>query len=176
MAIDPTAFGGAADILAGLLGLLLAGVLPSMAITATALRSGGLRVDQIRRYAAGLRLQMGFWVGLFLLGLLAGLGLVVGASVNWSIETYRFPALPAFVPENGARFVVAWIVACLVLLIARLPAFYAALTSLVDLAETSAVSEAQLRDTPKRDDVSRQVDAIQTPDGFGRQVELKKRA
>ena len=174
-AIPPNVFSHAADVLAALLGLVLAGVLPSMAVTATALRSGGLRVEQIRRYAKGLRNQMGFWVGLFLLGLFAGAGLATGEGLQWSIVTPRAPWVPQWIPTNGARLVVGWVIFFLALIIIRLPAFYRALISLVDLAEDSAVSEADLRDKPVLDRIAKQVGEIETPPEFGKNVALRRR-
>jgi len=164
------AFGRAADVVASVLGLLLAGVLTGMAVTAAALQPSRLGKPAIKGFAAGLRRQMGFWMGLFVLGLITAGVLAVGEAMEWGLPTPRPQFIPDWVPAEGGRWLGFALLVPLSVWVMRLPAFYRALVSLIGLSEKAALAEHDEEAAAARAEAAEELQHIKSSPDFGKVI------
>lgn len=79
--------------LIALFGLLLAGALPTMILTATILRAGAFSPKRVGDYARALDAQLSFWFALFIWALLACVAVMLSKAF-WNEGHQRFIDLP----------------------------------------------------------------------------------
>lgn len=81
--------------LIALFGLLLAGALPTMILTATILRAGAFSPKRVGDYAKALDSQLSFWFGLFIWALLACVAIMLSKALWNEARPYsvHFPAV-----------------------------------------------------------------------------------
>ncbi|PWB89853.1 hypothetical protein C5688_13520 [Methylocystis sp. MitZ-2018] len=161
--------------LIALFGLIMAGILPTMVLTASALRAGNLSVKRLLAYQDALRNQLVIWIGLFLISLFASLFVIFGKMVNWSLLL----SLPTsrdgqhYVSFDLIRILNSLIVMALMLLVARAVAVGNGLISLLRLSTELAISEAQARDEERHRATKAEIDGMPERKGFGDYVNLK---
>ncbi|MEQ1812523.1 MAG: hypothetical protein ABL889_21525 [Terricaulis sp.] len=135
-----------------LLSLMLAGLFPTMLLTATVLRAGKMSAKRIGEYGAALRAQMHFWIGLFLACLGGTLFVIVakafgaeGVASNLNIGSMHFTQ------DDFAGIALGCVGFCIGVVLQRLPAAYSGILSLLTLnvsmaQEEAAASDKQLAD------------------------------
>jgi hypothetical protein len=165
-------FDEASQELIAVFGLMMAAVLPTMVLTATVLRSGGLSVKRIRDYRDALVHQVHIWAGLFLLSLLACTAVVVGKTIGWEFNIVA-PTRLGGGSFNLATLLNGIIVALMVLLALRARAVIDGIRSLIDLSADIAMSEAQRRDDAAHREIEQKISQAEPRKGFGDYVSLK---
>lgn len=165
-------FDKASQELIAVFGLMMAAVLPTMVLTATVLRSGGLSVKRIEEYRIALTRQLQIWAGLFLLSLCACTALVIGKTISWHAEIRILTRIGEF-NWNFATLLNGIIVALLVLLTLRAKAVIDGIRSLIDLSADVAVSEAKQRDETLNKAVDAAISRNELRQGYGDYVSLK---
>lgn len=83
--LPPKAFKEVTQELIALFGLMMAGVLPTMVLTASMLRAGNLSVKKLQDYRDALHSQLSIWIGFFLISLFASLFVIIGKMMDWSL-------------------------------------------------------------------------------------------
>jgi hypothetical protein len=162
--------------LMAMFGLLMAGILPTMVLTASALRAGNLSVKKLTDYKAALARQMNVWIGLFIISLVASVVVIVGKMAGWSIPV-SFPKLEkadlSVFDFDAIRIVNAMIAGAGALLVLRAFSLGRGIVSLLTLSSELALGEARLRDEERNKKVDAEVLEIAARPGFGDYVELK---
>ena len=174
--LPKSAPGTASQELLAFFGLLMAGVLPTMVLAASSLRSGALSRRRIQRYYDALVVQMRVWAGLFMLSLFASLVVIIGKLVGWTLPLTT-PILAAYQPTwlpsldiiYGFNFIILF---CLFLLVSRAAAIIAGLRSLLRLSAEIAMSEADERSRLTTDNLESDLRGIGESRGHGEYVEL----
>ena len=170
-----TAFKDVTQELIALFGLMMAGVLPTMVLTASALRAGNLSVKKLMDYRDALRRQLAVWIGLFLISLISSLLLVVGKMIAWSF-TMRLPLAWAGVTDfsfDSVHALNAMIVAALTVVLFRAIGVGNGIISLLRLSAELAISEAQARDDERHRAAQTSISQMEERKGFGEYVDLK---
>jgi len=168
------AFKDVTQELMALFGLMMAGVLPTMVLTASVLRAGNLSVQKIKSYRDALRSQMIIWIGLFVISLGASILIVVGKMLSWSLPVVI--PLSYFGYSNTEfdliRVVNALIATSLSLLLLRAISVGNGIISLLRLSAELAIGEAHAREDGSRKSAEQAIANISERDGFGKYVEL----
>lgn len=161
--------------LIALFGLMMAGVLPTMVLTASALRAGNLSVKKLTAYRDALSAQLKVWIGLFIISLAASSLVILGKMVGWSLEV----SVPAGWPWIGSTshdfisVVNALVSACLVLVVMRGFSVGSGILSLHRLSAEIALSEASLRDEERYRAGDEVIGRLGERPNFGDYVNLK---
>lgn len=173
--MKPDAYKDVTQELIALFGLMMAGVLPTMVLTASALRAGNLSIRKLSAYRDALFVQLKVWIGLFLASLVASSLVILGKMLGWS--------LPISIPGSVVGFgnfsydliavVNALVTACLALVILRGFAVGSGVVSLLRLSAEIALSEARLRDEERHRAGDDALAHLSDRPGFGEYVELK---
>jgi hypothetical protein len=154
---------------------MMAGVLPTMVLTASALRAGNLSVRRLQGYLDALRRQLAIWIGLFLISLVASVLVIIGKMIDWSAVI----SLPLSwiglhtISVDLIRVLNALITMALALVVLRAVAVGNGIVSLLRLSGEIAISEAQARDDARRRATAVAIDGIPERKGYGDYVELK---
>jgi hypothetical protein len=172
----PNAYKDVTQELIALFGLMMAGVLPTMVLTASALRAGNLSVRKLSAYRDALFVQMKVWIGLFIVSLIASSLVILGKMIGWS--------LPLTIPlgvlgwndlsYDFISVVNALVTGCLALVILRGLAVGSGIASLLRLSAEIALSEARLRDEDRHRAGDEALGRLPERPGFGEYVELKQ--
>jgi hypothetical protein len=158
--------------LIAMFGLVMAGVLPTMVLTASALRAGNMSARRVTDYARALDRQLNVWVGLFIISLAACLAVIAGSVNGWAL-LLDWQVLPTLrVQYDFIHIVNGFVVACGVLLALRSLAFGRGVRSLLKLTAEIAISEAKARDDEKTKEAREAIAAIPARPGFGEYVDL----
>lgn len=173
--VPPPVIVSVSQELIALFGLLLAGALPTMILTATILRAGAFSPKRVGQYAEALDSQLSFWFGLFIWALFACVSIMVSKAL-WDIHSpYRLDfSTPSMGKVQALHVVVEWSrVADMILgltgaqVVYRLFPMLAGLRSLLRLnsliATEEAARNAQDKLNPGRQDLS----AAKPPGGHG---------
>ncbi|MCZ8079098.1 MAG: hypothetical protein O9289_06060 [Rhodobacteraceae bacterium] len=167
----------ASSELTALFSLLMAGVLPTMALTANSLRPGNLSVKTIGEYGAALRRQMNVWIGLFLISLIACLALILGKLVNWEIvlPLSAWQSRPSVIPDevNLSSLLTMCVFGPLLLILFRAIDIGNGVLSLLRLSLEISLSEAKKRDEDQMNDARKAIEEMEDREGFGAYVELR---
>ncbi|RVI87764.1 hypothetical protein CN186_30150 [Sinorhizobium medicae] len=174
--LPPQAFKDVTQEMMALFGLMMAGVLPTMVLTASALRAGNLSVKKLTEYHSALRRQMLVWFGLFLISLCASTFVIIGKMVDWSLPlstpSLPFVSLPAL-SFDSIRFINAGIAASASLIVLRAFSVGRGILSLLRLSAEIAVGEAKLRDEERHRVGDSDVAHIAERPDYGKYVDLK---
>lgn len=173
--LPPKAFKDVTQELIALFGLMMAGVLPTMVLTASVLRAGNLSVKKLLAYRDALRRQMVVWIGLFVISLVASLLLIVGKMVDWS-AVISIPL--AWAGANIISFDVipllnSLVVMAMALIVFRAVAVGNGIISLLRLSAELAISEAQAREDARHQAAETAIAALSEREGYGGYVNLK---
>ena len=169
------AFKDVTQELLSMFGLLMAGILPTMVLTANALRPANLSVKKLLTYKKALQRQMNVWIGLFVLALAASVFVILGKMLGWS--------LPISIPQLGdydlspygfdaIRVLNAAIAGVGALLVLRAFSLGTGILSLLSLTSELAVGEAQLRDEERNQRVNDDIMQMAERPGYGDYVDL----
>lgn len=138
-----------------LFGLMMAAVLPTMILTASVLRPGGMSVKKIYEYRNALITQTKVWAGLFIWSLVCCVFVLIGKLTSWSI-----PAQWNYLIEfqiDLIDFINFIIYFGSTLIISRVCSIVDGIISLIDLSAKISVSEIQEINNkiaePRADDV-----------------------
>jgi hypothetical protein len=160
-----------AEIVA-LVSLLMAGVLPTAALGATVLRSGGMPVKRIEQYRTALLQQLRIWAGLFVIAF-ATCAIVVGGKMSgWQI-LLNLPASLGGQQWNAGKVFSGLLSFSLVLLACRVVTIFDGLRSLISLSADIAVSEAQDRENGAIERAQQAFKQMPPRPGFGAEVQLR---
>jgi hypothetical protein len=165
--------------LIALFGLLLAGALPTMILTATILRAGAFSPKRVGQYAAALEEQLSFWFALFIWALLACLA-VTASKVLWNggaLLTTLIPAVEA--GRLGTQpFTIEWVrladailAASAFQVVIRLLPMLRGLRSLLRLNSTIAKEEAVEKALQQTSGGRRKAAEVEATPGHGSVVE-----
>jgi hypothetical protein len=157
---------------------MMAAVLPTMVLTATVLRAGGLSVKRIVDLRNALMRQLHVWAGLFLISLGACVLVIVGQVFDWNIpltvptiET-RYVAVDGF-SFDVVRILNGAIVGLLTLLLVRSKAVVDGLRSLIALSADVAISEAEQRNIEQQSLAQRGINELPERPDFGSYTDLR---
>lgn len=170
------AFKDVTQELIALFGLMMAGVLPTMVLTASVLRAGNLSVKKLQAYRDALRSQLVIWIGLFLISLGASLLVIIGKMVDWSIVIQ----IPISGPGHKSidldliRVLNALIVIFLSLLVLRAVEVGNGIISLLGLSAELAISEAQVRDEARHREAEEAIEGMLERKSFGDYIDSSK--
>ncbi len=170
------AFKGVTQELIALFGLMMAGVLPTMVLTASVLRAGNLSVKTLKQYRDALRGQMLIWIGLFLISMVGSLLVIVGKVSEWSI-VFEVPLAWAQLHDRTFEIISvlnALIVMALSLVVLRAVAVGNGILSLLRLSADLAISEAQLREDDRHKAAESAISTMSERADFGSYIELKQ--
>lgn len=139
------------------LSILNAAIFPTVILSATVLKASGLSRDLIERYRVALRKQVSFFFGILLFSLMAILVIIVGRSANWKLE-FSLPGIDhRFVWSGIFNLAIGFL---LTIVGCRLPAFFRALMSLVDVHIDSVAEEAADRRRQRREARQQELDGL----------------
>lgn len=175
VALPTDTFKDVTQELIALFGLLMAGVLPTMVLTASVLRPSNLSVKRLLHYRDALRTQMLVWIGLFLASFVSSIFVIIGKIVNWSIE-FKTPEIGEILNSynfDAIRIINALIVIGLALVLTRIISVGNGVLSLLGLSAELAIGEAKARDELKFADVEAAVREMSEREEFGKYVDLK---
>jgi hypothetical protein len=151
----PAVLLSASQELIGFISLLLAGLVPAMTLTATALRGEGLSSARVRDYGKSLRRQLDFWGVLFLVGLVAVFAICAAKIVSKSdIPEFNVSGRGFDVstgPFASALLMIGF--SALSVIVARLWPAYRGLRSLLDLTVGLAERQALANDRTLGDEL-----------------------
>lgn len=165
---DPTLYNSVSQEMIAFFALIMAGVLPTAALAATVLRSGGLTEKSVMDYQRALLAQLTVWAGLFFISLAGAACLIVGKAVDWKLP---IPFSLIGLPNLDAGVILTGITsAVFVLLITRFSVVFVGLRSLIELSGSIAVSEIHLRDSHAAAQAQRPARQLPERPGFGNQV------
>lgn len=170
-------FDKASQELIGIFGLLMAGVLPTMVLTASVLRAGNFSRHRIQQTQRALSRQMNVWIGLFFLCLIASVAIVAGKSTGWSI-VIKIPdqlagasILAIFGGAiNFAKLLNAVVFAAIVLVVVRALSVGRGIISILNLNAEMALAEASVRDNTLVERVIPPGSGLTRPEGFGERI------
>jgi hypothetical protein len=168
------AFKDVTQELIALFGLMMAGVLPAMVLTASVLRADNMSVKKLIEYRDALRRQMTFWIGLFLISLVASLFVIVGKMAGWSIDV-RIPLSSLRLIDvefDAIRIVNMLITMSLAVVVLRVIAVGNGVISLLRLSAELAISEAQARDEVRHRQAEEAIRNMPERKGFADYVDL----
>lgn len=178
LVIPPAPIATVSQELIALFGLLLAGALPTMILTATILRAGAFSPKRIGEYGAALDAQLSFWFGLFLWAMAACVAVLVGKAA-WDAKTPYVLLIP-----HGITARVPWLASveitrlanCAlgftgVQVVARLVPMLHGLRSLLRLNSLIATEEAVAKAKEQTASGAVKVRQVQPPPGHGSVVE-----
>ena len=114
--LPPNAMTRIDEMVVTFLSIVLAAVIPGVALTAGTARPPAATARDARKFGERLADQVGFWFSFLWLGALAVGTVVLGRALEWKLSTPRPSFIPEFVPPGGAWLVFAG--CTLVLLIA----------------------------------------------------------
>jgi len=174
-ALPTDAFKDVTQELMALFGLLMAGVLPTMVLTASVLRPSNMSVKRLYQYRDALRTQMLVWIGLFLASFVSSIFVILGKILEWTIAV-DIPAIPGITGAwhfDAIRVVNSIIVFGLVLVLTRIISVGNGVLSLLGLSAELAIGEAQARDNLKFTNVEAAVREMPERQDFGTYVDLK---
>lgn len=169
------AFDTVTQELIALFGLIMAGVLPTMVLTASVLRPGNFSVKKLIDYRDALRSQLVVWIGLFLVSLIASLLVIIGKMLSWSLPvtiSMSWIGLESISFES-VRVLNSLLVVALALVILRSVTVGNGIISLLRLSAELAISEAQAREEQRHRSAEASLNAMSERKGFGEYVELK---
>lgn len=107
--IPPPVIVSVSQELIALFGLLLAGALPTMILTATILRAGAFSPKRVGQYAVALDSQLSFWFGLFIWALFACVSIMISKALWDPQSPYEVRAsVPAIGNLGSVTFVLQW--------------------------------------------------------------------
>jgi hypothetical protein len=168
------AFKGVTQELIAMFGLMMAGVLPTMVLTASVLRAGNLSVKTLKQYRDALRGQMLIWIGLFLVSMVASLLVIVGKMLDWSVLV-KVPLAWLKQPDfifQAIPILNMLVVMALALVVFRAVAVGNGIISLLRLSAELAISEAQLREDDRHKAAELEIAKMSEREGFGSYVSL----
>lgn len=176
---SPKALTSVSQELIALFGMLLAGALPTMILTATILRAGAFSPRRVGEYAAALEKQLSFWFSLFIWALLACIA-VTATKAAWDdhhpyvisihhvqIGKWKSPALEYSISRLGELFL--GLAGAQVLY--RLFPMLSGLRSLLRLNSTIATEEAAEKAKAKLPPGAKELKDVKPPEGHGAVVE-----
>jgi hypothetical protein len=165
---DATFYNGVSQEMIAFFALIMAGVLPTAALAATVLRSGGLTEKSITDYQTALLGQLTVWAGLFFLSLIGSACLIIGKAIDWKIP---IPFSLIGLPNFDAGIILTGVTsAVFVLLLTRFSVVFVGLRSLIELSGEIAVSEIRLRDSSAAAQTQRPARQLPERPGFGNQI------
>ncbi len=142
--------------------LIMAGLLPAMILTATALRGDAFSATRVRELGIRLRAQLQFWAMLFLFALIAVLGVCAAKMSNDSSSIVT--SLGKWnITYSTANFTTAALMlgySALAVVLARLYPAYRGLCSLLDLTITTAEAQALSNDRTLADTLNAKAERI----------------
>lgn len=103
--VSPAMMGRIDEMLVTFLSIVLAAVIPGIALTASAARPSVRTPLEARQFGKRLEDQVGFWFGFLWTGGLAVTFVVVGRALDWRLVTVRPNWTPGWVPEGHAWLV-----------------------------------------------------------------------
>lgn len=168
------AFKDVTQELIALFGLMMAGVLPTMVLTASVLRAGNLSVKTLKQYRDALRRQMLLWIGLFIVSLSASLLVVFGKIVNWTIVV----SLPlSWLKLQDTKFETVHLLNALIAMALAVVLFRAitvgnGILSLLGLSAELAISEAQDREDARHLKAEGAIKEMGEREGYGGYVDI----
>lgn len=173
--LPPKSFKDVTQELIALFGLMMAGVLPTMVLTASVLRAGNLSVKKLQEYRDALRDQLVIWIGLFFVSLIASLLVIVGKMLDWSLIV---PVPLEWAGRKSISFdavhvLNSLVVVCLALVVFRAVAVGNGIISLLRLSAELAISEAHARDEARHRAAEASIEGMIERKGFGDYVDLK---
>lgn len=95
------------EMLVTFMSIVLAAVMPGIALTAAAARPPVSTPLEANRYGDRLKEQVGFWFGFLWTGALAVAIIVAGRTMQWRLSTPRPTYVPDWVPEGHAWLILA---------------------------------------------------------------------
>lgn len=161
--------------LIALFGLMMAGVLPTMVITASVLRAGNLSVKRLIAYRDGLRAQLILWIGLFFVSLVTCLMVIFGKMAEWSVSIYVPMAWLRMsdLSFDAVRFVNGMISLGIALVVFRAISVGNGVITLLHLSAELAISDARMRDESAHKRTEDSIKNMAERPDFGSFVDLK---
>ncbi len=104
-AIPAVALSRVDEMLVTFLSILLAAVIPGVALTATAQRPSSDSALAARKLGADLELQVSFWFGFLLIGGFSVAVIIVSGALDWKLVTPRPAYIPSWIPSGSAWLV-----------------------------------------------------------------------
>lgn len=165
-------FANVTQELVALFGLMMAAVLPTMVLTASALRGGNLSVRRLTAYRDALLVQLKVWIGLFVVSFVCGVLVMVGKMIDWQILVF-IPWGERELHLNLAHGLSALLAGMLMLVSLRVVSVGHGIVSLLRLSAELALAEAKARDAERFAAADKAVAAIKDNPEHGRYVDLK---
>ena len=178
-AAPPAVIVAVSQELIALFGLLLAGALPTMILTATILRAGAFSPKRIGEYGAALEAQLSFWFALFLWAMAACVAVMM-AKALWDPSAPYLVWLPDLslgrmtVPRpevEWSRVADVALGIAAVQVVGRLVPMLRGLRSLLRLNALIATEEAAAKAKAETTAGAERVRQIKPPPGHGEMVE-----
>jgi len=151
-------------------GVIVASVIPTMALMATVLRAGRRSVREVTMLGRALMAQFDFWVGVLVIGLLLSALLLLGATFGWKTITFTASFRGVLFPFDPIQLVNGLILGCSVLLWSKFKPFVEGFRSLLELHVEQVVEEAKERFEDDTAEATRNVLTKPNDPSFGEMV------
>ncbi|MRN67826.1 hypothetical protein [Brucella sp. 10RB9213] len=146
------------------LSIINAAIFPTVVLSATVLKGVNVSPALVERYRKALRLQISFFFGILLFSLMAIGTIIIAQVLDWRFE-FTVPRYEHHFEWNGIfNFLIVFFASVVAF---RLPAFFRAVVSLLDVHIDGVAEEAAERDRLKREDRTRELSEL--PDVSGHQ-------
>lgn len=154
--LPPSAMGRIDEMLVTFLSIILAAVIPGVALTAAAARPPAATPKDARRFGDRLSEQVGFWFSFLWLGAVAIGAIVLGRALEWRLPIPRPEFVPSEIPTAGAWLIL--IAATFSILIAvRSRHVLTAVQSLIAVGTEVHVEQVFDKGKTKQEEVEREI-------------------
>ena len=160
--------------LIALFGLIMAGVLPAMVLTASVLRAGNLSVKKLKAYRDALIVQLKVWIGLFIVSLISSCFVIFAKMISWTLPVTLYFNLDGTLSFSFdvMRILNGLITMSFVLLVVRAYVIGKGFISLLLLSYELASGEAQERDAARHRATDAMIAGLQERPDYGQYTEL----
>lgn len=170
--LPESAFSGAATGLLSFCGILVAVILPTMALSVTALRASGRSPKTLEQYRAVLNKQFSFWSSFLGIVLVLAVAIIVGELLGWTGSEHKFTLWQfgevVFKPFGLVNAVILF---CITILLARAKPFVEGFRSLLNLHIDQVIEESSKEFQTRANNTLREIKSSERDVKFGGRIQ-----
>lgn len=162
------------DMMVTFLSIILAAVIPGVALTTAASRPPVETPLEAQTLGSSLEGQVRFWFGFLLFGGLSVFFVLIGSALDWELTTPRPDGLPQWVPD-GSAWLVFSAVSSASFTVIRARHVAKAIIDLIKLGTKAHADQARERRRQLQAEVSEALRTLPTVEGRGETIENRDR-